>query len=89
MPGQRTLLRIGPAARRIGFTAKRLRALANSGQIPVHRRAKGRERLFDPADVDRMKARLDEQAAPEPFPTGTDAKKHRRYTQCTFTGTST
>ena len=62
VPGQRTLLRIGPAARRIGITAKRLRALANSGQIPVHRRAKGRERLFDPADVDRMKARLDEQA---------------------------
>ena len=62
MPGQRTLLRIGPAARRIGVTAKRLRALASSGQIPVDRRAKGRERLFDPADVDRMKARVDAQA---------------------------
>ena len=62
MPGQRTLLRISPAARRIGFTAKRLRALASSGQIPAYRRAKGRERLLDPADVDRMKARLDEQA---------------------------
>ncbi len=62
MPGQRTLLRIGQAARRIGIAAKRLRALASSGQIPAYRRAKGRERLFDPADVDRMKARLDEQA---------------------------
>ena len=48
MPGQRTLLRIGPAAGRIGITAKRLRALASSGQIPVDRLAKGRERLFDP-----------------------------------------
>ena len=63
MPGQRTLPRIGPAARHIGFTAKRLRALANSGQIPVDRLAKGRERLFDPADVDRMKARLGAHAA--------------------------
>ena len=62
MPGQRTLLRIGPAAGRIGITAKRLRALASSGQIPVDRLAKGRERLFDPADVDRMKARVDAQA---------------------------
>ena len=62
MPGQRTLLRISPFATRIGITAKRLRALANSGQIPVDRRAKGRERLFDPADANRMKARLDEQA---------------------------
>ena len=40
--------------------------------------AKGRERLFDPADADRMKARLDEQAAPEPFTTVTDAKKRGR-----------
>ena len=62
MPGQRTLLRIGPAAGRLGITAKRLRALASSGQIPVDRLAKGRERLFDPADVDRMKARVDAQA---------------------------
>ena len=62
MRGQRTLLRIGPAAGRIGITAKRLRALASSGQIPVDRLAKGRERLFDPADVDRMKARVDAQA---------------------------
>ena len=58
MPGQRTLLRIGPAAGRTGITAKRLRAVASSGQIPVDRLAKGRERLFDPAAVDRMKARL-------------------------------
>ena len=62
MPGQRTLLWIGPAAGRTGITAKCLRAVASSGQIPVDRRAKGRERLLDPADVDRMKARLDEQA---------------------------
>ena len=62
MPGQRTLLRIGPAAGRTGITAKRLRALANSGQIPVDRLAKGRECLFDPADVDRMKACVDAQA---------------------------
>ena len=62
MPRQRTLLRISQAARRIGITAKRQRPLASSGRIPVHRRAKGRERLFDPADVDRMKARLYEQA---------------------------
>ena len=62
MPGQRTLLRIGLAAGRIGITAKRLRALASSGQIPVDRLAKGRERLFDPTDVDRMKARVDAQA---------------------------
>ena len=48
MLGQRTLLRIGPAAGRTGITAKCLRALAGSGQIPVDRRAKGRERLFDP-----------------------------------------
>ena len=62
MPGQRTLLRIGPAAGRTGITAKRLRDLASSGEIAVHRRAKEGERLFDPAEVDRMKARLDEQA---------------------------
>ena len=54
MPGQRTLLWIGPAAGRTGITAKRLRAVASSGQIPVDRLAKGRERLFDPADVDRL-----------------------------------
>ena len=63
MPGQRTLLWIGPAAGRTGITAKRLRAVASSGQIPVDRLAKGRERLFDPADVDRMKARLGAHAA--------------------------
>ena len=62
MPGQRTLLRISPFARRIGITAKRLRALAGSDQIPIHGRAKGRERLFDPAEVDCMKARLGAQA---------------------------
>ena len=62
MPGQRTLLRIGPAAGRLGITAKRLRALAGSDQIPIHGRDKGRERLFDPAEVDRMKARLGAQA---------------------------
>ena len=63
MPGQRTLLRVGPAAGRIGITAKRLEALASRGQIPVDRLAKGRERLFDPAAVDRMKARLGAHAA--------------------------
>ena len=62
MPGQRTQQRIGPAAGRLGIPAKRLRDLASSGEIAVHRRAKEGERLFDPAEVDRMKARVDAQA---------------------------
>ena len=55
VPGQRRLLRIGEAARRLNMTSKQLRAAANAGRIPTHRLAHGKERYFTARDVERLR----------------------------------